>query len=270
MERSFVAAAVQLNSSLDKAANVRAAERQIVQAASQGAELVVLPELFTGYGALAEVVPLAEPIPGPTTERLAALAREHRLHIAAGLAETSSFAGKARNACVLIGPAGEMLAVYRKMHLFDVDLPDGGRVRESDYILPGEDVVVVDTPLGRCGLAICYDLRFPELFRRLSAAGAELLLFPSAFTAVTGRDHWFPLLQARAIENQWFMVAANQAGQHNGGMASFGHSCVLDPWGRLLAHVERDEACVTVATIDPASLRDVRQRLPALRHRKIL
>jgi predicted amidohydrolase len=269
MQTEIRVAAVQMNACLNKRENLLRAERLVHHAASEGAQLVVLPELFSAYGWLAEVRQQAEPIPGPTSTQLSAWAANHGIYLCGGsLAEQADDPTKAYNTSLLFGPQGELLAKYRKIHLFDIDLAGVCQVRESDEILPGNSPVCFDTPLGSLGLAICYDLRFPELFRQLANCGMEILLFPSAFTATTGRAHWETLLRARAIENQAFVIAANQAGTHPGGLKSFGHSCVIDPWGNVLAAAAEEEETTVFATISGDSLRQVRQQLPALKNRR--
>src|SRR5205085_5306058 len=173
------------------------------------------------------------------------------------------------NTTTLFGPDGSLLAVYRKIHLFDVDLPGQVTVRESHLRRAGEDVVCVETALGRIGLAVCYDLRFPDLFRKLADAGAEIVVMPSAFTRTTGQAHWEPLLRERAIENQCFMVAPNQYGLGAHGFADYGNSLVVDPWGEILARGPADEAAAVTATLDAAVLDRVRRELPSLEHRRL-
>ena len=174
---------------------------------------------------------------------------------------------RVHNTSVLIGPDGATLAVYRKIHLFDIDLPGMEHLKESKAVRPGQDVVVADTPFGRLGLSICYDLRFPELYRRQSAAGARVLAVPSAFTARTGQAHWEVLLRARAIENLAYVVAPAQGGVHENGRRTWGHSMLVDPWGQVLAQQEEEGAAVVCAPLDADRLAQVRQQLPALTHR---
>jgi len=176
---------------------------------------------------------------------------------------------RVHNTSVLLGPNGQTLAVYRKIHLFDIDLPGMEHLKESRLVAPGRDVVAVDTPFGRVGLTICCDLRFPELYRRLSRAGARVLAVPSAFTDRTGRAHWEPLLRARAIENLAYVVAPAQIGVHGRGRASHGHALIADPWGTVLAQVP-DEEGVAVAELDFARQDVLRRQLPALSHARLL
>lgn len=270
MQSQLRVAVVQLCARLDKAANVGSAERLVRTAAQQGAQLVVLPELFNAYGKLAEVVALAEPIPGPTTQRLQSLAKELHITLCAGsIGEQSEVPGKGYNTSLLIDRDGNLLARYRKQHLFDIDLPGHVNVKESDHMRPGDEIAVTNTSLASIGQAICYDLRFPELFRAMSQRGAELICVPSAFTATTGRDHWEVLLRARAIENQCFILAANQFGVHHESLASYGGSLILDPWGEVLARGELDGEEVLLADLSAQRLVEVRSRVPALRHRRL-
>ena len=261
-------AAVQMNSRLDNAANLAAAERLVAQAAHEGASLVVLPELFDLYGDLRLAAENATPIPGPVSNQLADWARRHEIWLCGGsISERVTGSPRAYNSCLLLDPGGQIVAKYRKMHLFDVDLPGRVSVRESDHIAAGDQPTSAATPLGAFGLAICYDLRFPELFRSLVDQGMEVLLFPSAFTRATGEHHWEVLVRARAIENQCFVVAANQAGRHTPSSESYGHSMIVDPWGRVLAEADGQSVSVIHAALDFDLLDDIRRRLPALKHR---
>ncbi|MBX3415542.1 MAG: carbon-nitrogen hydrolase family protein [Pirellulales bacterium] len=269
MDERFLAAAVQLNSREDKAANVAAAQHWIEAAAAAGARLIALPEMFTCYGRREAMLAAAEPIPGPTSELLAALAERLRITLIGGsLPEAASQPGKVFNTSLVFGPEGTLLARYRKIHLFDVDLPGRVTVCESNWSLPGDSIATCPTPCGTLGQAICYDLRFPELFRELSARQVELIVVPSAFTRATGRDHWELLIRARAVENQAFLIAPNQVGHHAPGLESYGHSLIVDPWGTPLA-VAADEPGLAVAEIDRARLAEIRRNLPALAHRRL-
>jgi predicted amidohydrolase len=263
----FQAAAIQMAAGPDKAANLDRAARLVREAAAGGAALVVLPEVFAWRGPAREEPRAAEAIPGPTTERLAALARELAIHLVAGsILEAGAPGGKVYNTSCLFAPSGALVARYRKIHLFDVDLPERGRVRESDARAHGAaEPVVAATALAPIGLSICYDLRFPELYRRLVRAGADVVAVPSAFTATTGRAHWEPLLRARAIENQLYVVAADQFGRNPHGFEDHGHSMIVGPWGEVLASAPDGEAVVR-ATIDLDYLGRVRRELPCLAH----
>jgi predicted amidohydrolase len=261
------AAAVQLTSTADKRRNVATAADLVGRAAGAGAELVVLPEKWHLIDFDERQVAQAEPIDGESLGAARGWARRYSVTIVAGsISEAISGADRAYNTCALIHPDGSIGAVYRKLHLFDVDV-GGHAYRESAGASPGSEVVVADAVGHRIGLSVCYDLRFPELYRRLTAGGADVLVVPSAFTAVTGAAHWEPLVRARAIENQAFVIAAGQTGVHATGTASYGHSMIVDPWGRILAEAPDGEGVVT-ADLDFAVLADIRERLPALRHRR--
>lgn len=267
MTERYLAAVVQLSSGADKAANLQAAAHHVEAAAAQGAQLVALPELFDLLTDGPAMAAAAEPITGPTAEFLAQLARRHRVTLLAGsIAIQSETPGRFYNTALLFSPEGELLASYRKIHRFDVALPGRVTYRESAYVDAGDAWVVANTPCGRLGIAICYDLRFPGLFARLAAAGAQLLIVPSAFAEATGRDHWEPLLRARAIENQCFVLAPNQVGPHTPQLTTYGHSLIVDPWGVVLARRETGVG-VACAEIDLARLQEIRAQLPALTHR---
>jgi predicted amidohydrolase len=267
---SLRVAAVQMSSKLDKPANWDAAERLVAEAAAGGAELVVLPEMFDLYGDLRLAAEQAEPIPGPTSQRLSAWAARHQIWLCGGsLSERAAGCDRAFNASVLLDDRGQIVAKYRKLHLFDADLAGQVSVQESAHFAPGEQIVCTCASRGTFGQAICYDLRFPELFRALSERGMEALLFPSAFTQTTGQDHWEILVRARAIENQCFVVAANQAGRHTDKSESYGHSLIVDPWGRILAAAGEQPEAVLHATLEFALLDRIRARLPALAHRRL-
>lgn len=269
MEADVQAAAIQLNANSTREQNVAKAVQMVAEAAAAGAKLIVLPELFNGYGDLAQVMQEAETIPGPTSERLRQCAMQHRVWLVAGsICEKSDDSQRGFNTCLFFAPDGSLLATYRKLHLFEANVPGNASVCESDHMRRGDDVVSIDTELAKFGLAICYDLRFPELFRQLSGRGMEVLLFPSAFTYATGKDHWHILLRARAIENQCFVVAANQCGQHTEKLKSYGHSLILDPWGRILAEAGEEETII-YARLDGIRLKSVREVLPALKNRRL-
>lgn len=261
------AAAVQLTSSADKHANLATAEGLVARAAEAGARLVVLPEKWNLVDADEGQLAQAEALDGPSIGAARDWARRHAVAIVAGsISEAVPGADRAFNTSVLVHPDGSIGAVYRKLHLFDVDV-GGHEYRESAAAMPGSDVVVADVIGRRIGLSICYDLRFPELYRRLTLDGADIVAVPSAFTAVTGAAHWEPLLRARAIENQAFVIAAGQTGVHATGTASHGHSMIVDPWGRIVAEAG-DGQDVVIADLDFGFLAEVRGRLPALRHRR--
>lgn len=268
MER-FLAAAVQMSSTDDRDRNLSQAMDLIDAAATRGARFVALPEnadLIAPHGVRVES---AETLEGPTVERFRDRARRHGIWLLAGsIGETASVPGMARNTSVLLSPDGEVHSSYRKIHLFDVDLEDGTSIRESRQVEPGADPVVADTPLARFGMSICYDLRFPELYRELARRGAEVMLIPSAFTLHTGKDHWEVLIRARAIENTCWVIAPAQTGRHLRGRSSYGHSMIVDPWGVVVAQCS-DGPGFCIAEIDPDLLVRVRESLPSLRHRRM-
>jgi predicted amidohydrolase len=268
MER-FVAAVAQMASGADRAANLRRASTLVRDAAGRGARLVVLPEVFAWRGADARDPSAAEPIPGPTTEAMCALARELRIVLCMGsFLEAVPDDARRYNTSCIVDAGGTIVARYRKIHLFDVALPGRVAVRESATRLAGTQPVVARTPLATLGCSICYDLRFPELYRRLAHDGAEVLLVPSAFTAPTGAAHWEVFCRARAVENQCYLLAANQCGPSPHGHRDYGNSMIVDPWGTVLARAG-DEECVLTAELDGAELARVRRELPALAHRRL-
>jgi predicted amidohydrolase len=261
-----VAAVVQLNSGENRARNLARAEELVRRAAGHGAALVVLPEKFNRLGRPEFVARNAEPLDGPTITWARELARELAIDLVAGSILELRPGARPANASVHVRPDGEIGAVYRKVHLFDVDV-GGASYRESDTEAPGDEAVVSKLVDGtKLGLAICYDLRFPELFRELALRGAEVIALPAAFTVPTGRAHWQVLLRARAIENQVFVLAAGQVGEHPPGLASYGHSLIVDPWGAVLARVAAGEG-VAGARLDRDLQRQVRARMPVLEHR---
>ena len=266
--RSYLAAAIQMTASSSKEENLAKAEMFVRLAAERGATVIVLPEVFAWRGPRAEEATQLESIPGPTSGRLSELARRHGIYLLAGSFLEKSEGTRAYNSSLLIGPAGDILAHYRKIHLFDVDIPGQVRVKESDTKKPGQEVVTQRTPLGVFGLSVCYDLRFPELYRQLTQEGAEVLFVPSAFTFPTGAAHWEPLLRARAIENQAYVIAPNQIGKNTHGFADYGNSMIVDPWGKVIARAS-DKECFITAEIDRDYLEKVRRELPCLAHRRL-
>jgi predicted amidohydrolase len=262
----FLAAVVQMTSGPRRDVNLDGAATLVREAARRGARLVVLPEVFAWRGPRAEEAAHAEAIPGPSVDAMATVARETGVHLLMGsILERAPGDERSFNTSCLLAPSGELLARYRKIHLFDVDLPGRVTVRESDARAPGDEVVVVTTELGTVGMSICYDLRFPELYRRQSRAGAELLVVPSAFTFTTGSAHWEVLCRARAIENQCYLLAPNQTGTSPYGFADFGNSLIVDPWGVVVARASDGEG-VALAEIDRGYLARVRRELPCLTH----
>lgn len=267
-------AVIQMVSQDDVLTNLRLARRMLERAAQGGARLVVLPENFAAMGrrdlaAIGRAEALGE---GPILPWLKQAARDLSLWIVAGtlpLPPDDDAEGKPRACSLLIDEDGERAARYDKLHLFDVDVSDNrGRYRESDDFAHGQRIVVADTPVGRLGLTVCYDLRFPELYSALREAGAELISAPAAFTAVTGAAHWQVLIRARAIETQCYLLAAGQGGEHPGPRQTFGHSAIVDPWGVVLAEQEQGEAAL-LASRDAAEQAAIRQRMPVQQHRRL-
>ncbi|RIK43211.1 MAG: hydrolase [Chloroflexi bacterium] len=259
---------VQINTREDKTANLQRAEELIDAAAARGARFVALPEYVDYLGPKDDTAPDAETIPGEMTARFGAVARRHNIWLLGGsMRERSATPGKFYNSAVLYDPAGEIAAVYRKIHLFDIDLTGNVTANESATILPGDDIVTAEIDGHTAGLSICYDLRFPELYRLLALAGAEMLLVPAAFTMFTGKDHWHVLLRARAIENQAYVLAPGQYGPHAPAAQCYGHSVVIDPWGTVIAEASDTEG-VVVADLDFAYLRKIRKQLPSLANRR--
>lgn len=269
MSAPWIAAAVQMNAGEDKEVNLQTAERLIAEAAAEGARLVVLPELFNYLGRLEDLAAQAEPLAGPTAARMRKAAQKHQIFLIAGsFAERREGDRRVYNTSLFFDPQGSQIGLYRKMHLFDVDLPDV-QVHESDYVAPGDQPAVSPTELGGIAQAICYDLRFPELPRSLNLSEVACLALPAAFTAKTGAAHWEILIRARAIENQLFVIAANQFGRYVSGIQSYGHSMIVDPWGTVLAAASGDAEEIVTAKISSEKLREVRTHMPALRHRRI-
>ena len=260
----FRVAAVQMTSTEDVARNLARAETSIRAAVEAGADLVALPENFAFLRYEGSPITLREPLDGEVVGTMRRLARELRRHLLLGsIPEHVPGQKRIFNTSVLIGPDGKLLATYRKLHLFDIDIPDGVSFQESKTVRPGAEPVVVDTALGRLGLSICYDLRFPELYRHLALAGAQVLFVPSAFTAFTGPAHWLPLLRARAIENLCWVVAPAQVGRHNEHRHSHGETVIIDPWGKVVARLPRRRGFVD-AEIDLGEVKRVRRGLPCL------
>jgi nitrilase len=263
-------AAVQMTSAADRDANLATAARLLERAAAAGARIAVLPENFSFMGARdADRRAQGEADgDGPVQRFLAEWARALNLWIVGGTVPiAASPAGRVAAACLVFDASGRRVARYDKIHLFDVDIPERSeRYRESSNIEPGRTPVVVDTPAGRLGLSVCYDVRFPELYRALLAAGAEWYTVPAAFTVPTGRAHWETLLRARAIENLAWVVAPGQCGRHANGRETWGHSLIVDHWGEIRACLEAGEGIITVA-IDRAAQAAIRRSFPALQHR---
>jgi predicted amidohydrolase len=269
--RGFLAACVQLTSRQDLDQNLQAVRQGVEAAAARGAQLIVLPENFAFMGAGEhEKVAVAETVGegGPIQEALAELARAAGAWLVAGGTPERAGDGRVHNTCLVYAPDGRLAARYRKIHLFDVQIPGAAEFMESRTVAPGAELVVVETPLAPVGLSICYDVRFPELYRELARRGARLVVVPAAFTLHTGKDHWHTLLRARAIENQVYVLAAAQVGRSSENRVCYGHSLVVDPWGTVIAEAS-DREGVIVAEIDLAFQDRVRHELPCLAHRQL-
>ena len=264
----FWAAVCQLTTTEDAAASIAAAEASIDEAAALGARLVALPENVSFMGREADKLGLAEPLDGRTFRRLADRAKKHGIYLVAGtLPETGPTPERAYNTSALFDPRGELVAAYRKIHLFDVALGPGATHLESRTVEPGDRAVLARTELGDIGLTVCYDLRFPALYNRLARAGAEILTVPSAFTVPTGRDHWEVLLRARAIETQSWLIAPAQVGKNSERRSTYGRSMIVSPWGTVVAQCP-DRPSVAVAEIDLSRVHELREKLPCARHER--
>ncbi len=266
---SHLAAAIQMSAGSEKPANLERAERLVREAASHGALLIALPETFNWRGKRGAEASAAETLEGESISLMARLAAELKVHIVAG-SITEHFEGREKtyNTSVMLGPDGAKMGVYRKIHLFDIDLPGRVTVKESASRLAGSEVVCVAASVGAVGLSVCYDVRFPELYRRLAFAGAKILSVPSCFTFPTGEAHWEALLRARAIENQAYVIAPAQFGTNVHGFSDYGNSMIIDPWGRVLGRASDQEGLV-MALIDLHYLDRVRNELPALTHARL-
>lgn len=263
----FIVAAVQFCANEDKARNLKLASRFIDNAVKDGADVVVLPEMFNCCGHIKIMVENAEEIPGDTINSLSGKARTHGIYIVCGSIFEKVEKDKVHNTSVIVGKSGEILAKYAKIHLFDVDIQGKIRYKESENVVAGQKIVTVNMGGVEAGLSICYDLRFCELFRSLALNGAKIIFIPSAFTSTTGEYHWEPLIKARAIENQVFVVAANQIGTSPNNITCYGKSMIVDPWGRVLAKA-KDEENVITAEIDLSLLEEVRAEIPLFEHRR--
>lgn len=273
----MLVACAQMRSTTDVAANLDQVVQQVRRASALGATLVATPENTTFLGPASQKLRIAEPVNGPTHTALANLAREEKIWLLVGsvaeLVDTDS-TGKGRDRCyntsLLYDPGGVLRAAYRKIHLFDVDIPGGPCFRESAFVVPGSDLVTAETPLGTLGLSICFDVRFPAQYAQLVERGATVLSVPSAFTVPTGKDHWHLLLRARAVESQAYVLAPAQDGPHDqagpGGQAlrqSYGHSLIVDPWGCVLADAgEGNPEGLALAELDPGLVARVRAGMP--------
>ena len=266
---TLTVAVVQMASGPHKRTNIARATELAGQAADTGAAIIAFPETFDYRGDAAELRDIAEPLPGSMLSPLISVAIQREVWIVAGsVHESAPSGGMPYNTSTLINPQGQIAAVYRKIHLFDIAIGDRS-VTESAKYQPGGEIVHADAAGIRVGLTICYDLRFPELYRALADAGSDVVFVPSSFTAPTGEAHWEVLLRARAIENQCFVVAPGQAGVGAGGIPTYGNSMIIDPWGRILARAHTETECVISAVLNFNEMDNVRSSLPALRNRKI-
>jgi predicted amidohydrolase len=258
-----------MTSTTDVERNLATAEALVEQAAARGASLVGLPENFAFLRSEGQPAPAPQDLDGPWVLRMAALARRTRVTLLLGsLPERVPGDPRVHNTSVLLGPDGATLAVYRKIHLFDIDLPGMEHLKESKAVLPGDEVVTAGTAIGTVGLSVCYDVRFPELYRELARRGARVLCVPSAFTERTGKAHWEVLLRARAIENLAYVLAPAQVGEHGGGRSSHGQAMIVDPWGAVVAQVPGGEG-LALAELDFERLERLRSELPALAHARL-
>ncbi|MBD2022025.1 carbon-nitrogen hydrolase family protein [Leptolyngbya sp. FACHB-36] len=266
--KSYLAAALQMTSLPDLHKNLVQAEELIDLAVRQGAELVALPENFSFLGDEDAKLAQAETIAQESETFLKTMAQRFQVTVVGGGFPIPVGNGKVHNTALLIDPSGQELARYEKVHLFDVNLPDGNTYQESGTVLAGLRMpsVYPSKELGHLGLSVCYDVRFPELYRHLSQMGAEVLFVPAAFTAYTGKDHWQVLLQARAIENTCYVIAPAQTGVHYAMRQTHGHAMIIDPWGTILADAG-DQPGVAIAAIEPSRLEQVRRQMPSLQHR---
>jgi predicted amidohydrolase len=264
---TFKAAMIQMRSGLTPAANIDVAARMIGEAKSAGADYVLTPEMTNILAAKREQLfsAIVEEDVDASLAALRELARKHGIYVHIGSLAIKLSRDRAANRSFLIDPRGEIAARYDKIHMFDVDLADGESYRESRNYRPGELAVLADLPWGRLGLTVCYDLRFPALYRALAEAGATMLAIPSAFTKQTGEAHWHVLMRSRAIENGCFVFAAAQGGKHENGRETYGHSLVVDPWGRIIAEGGTEPGLV-MAEIDPSEVAKARARIPSLQH----
>jgi predicted amidohydrolase len=269
MPNAYLLGAIQMTSTEDRERNRDTALRLVNEAADLGARLIGLPENFAYMGPEEGRLQGAETLDGPTLSAVREVARQRKVFVVAGsIAEKLDDPRRTANTSALVADDGAIVASYRKIHLFDVNIPDGARYAESEGVLPGDKVVVAPTPLGRIGLSICYDLRFPELYRRLSELGAEVIAIPAAFTLFTGKDHWEVLVRARAVENFAYALAPAQVGRHSPTRQTFGNAMIVDPWGVVVARCPDGEG-VCVAPFRRERLERIRRELPALKHRRL-
>jgi deaminated glutathione amidase len=267
--KSYLAAAIQMTSVPDLRKNLAQAEELIDLAVRQGAELVGLPENFSFMGEEKDKLTQASAIATETETFLKTIAQRYQVTIlGGGFPVPVGSTGKVYNTALLIDPTGKELACYRKVHLFDVNVPDGNTYQESSTVMAGTELppVYISEKLGSIGLSVCYDVRFPELYRHLSSKGVDVIFVPAAFTAFTGKDHWQVLLQARAIENTCYVIAPAQTGTHYARRQTHGHAMIIDPWGMILADAG-EQAGVAIAEINPGRIEQVRRQMPSQQHR---
>lgn len=266
--KSYLAAAIQMTSIPDVQSNLAQAEEFIDLAVNQGAQLVGLPENFAFMGEETEKLSQSDYIAQETEKFLKTMAQRYQIAILGGGFPVPTDSGKVYNTALLVDSSGQELSRYRKVHLFDVNVPDGNTYRESSTVMAGTELpqVCSTEKLGSIGLSVCYDVRFPELYRYLSHQGADILFVPAAFTAFTGKDHWQVLLQARAIENTCYIIAPAQTGINYARRQTHGHAMIIDPWGSILADAG-EKPGVAIAEINPSRLEQVRRQMPSLQHR---
>lgn len=267
MLRKYTLALVQMDTQNNKEKNLKRASEWIDEAAAHGARLICFPEVMNLIGRNVGEGGGKEPIPGYTTDILCKKAKEHGVYIHGGsLSELREGEKRSSNTSVFISPEGEILAKYSKLHMFDITLADGTPYKESDKVQPGSEIVTIDTELGCFGMSICYDLRFPELYRLMALRGAQVIFVPASFTMPTGKDHWEVLLRARAIENGCYIAAAGQIGTKPA-YTAYGNSLVADPWGTVIARA-KEQAGITYAEIDLDYLDQIRSQIPSLQNRR--
>ena len=264
----LLTAAIQLNAGSDKLQNIDSATNLITKAAHKGAHLIALPELFTWRGRRKEIKHNCEPIPGPTSMRMSELASSLKIFLLCGsIIERNPKGPKPFNTSILINPQGKIVAYYRKLHLFKVAIKGKANIDEKSLYTAGNEVKTAVTPFGKVGFTICYDLRFPELYRSLCNKGVLTIFVPSAFTFETGKAHWESLLRSRAIENQIYIIAPNQYGKDPLGNRNFGHSMIVDPWGTIIAKCTTGEKII-YGELDLNYLKIIRKELPSLQHKR--
>jgi len=259
----------QLTSINDKEKNLEACAKVVKEAKDKGVSFLSLPECFAFIGENEDQTRAnAEPLDGPIMKKYLDLAKTHEIWLSlGGFHEKVPTSDRIHNTHLIVNPQGEIVKIYRKIHLFDINIPNGPVMQESKVIAPGDRMALCSTPFGNIGMSVCYDVRFPELYASLRHKGAHIILIPAAFTVKTGVAHWKTLLVARAIETQCYVIAAAQVGWHHPKRASYGHAMIIDPWGTILAEAQEEPGLAT-ATVDMAFLEDVRRNMPVLNHRR--